>query len=299
MVGRQATLQDIVTKVEQLPQPPQVALRVTRMLEDLNCSAQQLADVIRLDPNMTSQVLRLCNSAAYGFSRKIATVKEAVAMLGFNTLKSLVYTILSHSAFDRAIKGYGLERGALWTNAVTCAVYAKFIAEQRRLVDPELAYTGAILRDIGKLVLGEFVGANYGEIETLAQKEGIDFVDAEAQVIGFSHTLVGMKIAEKWNLPDKLVKVIRYHHAPSTLPKGTLPDDVKLVTIVHLADVFTMMVGSGIGSDGMMYSLDGPAIKALGIDLDGPYLETTLAQLVDLNSVVKSLTDSFLAPVGS
>ncbi len=289
------SLQEIVAKVDRLPELPQVAVRVSQMLEDPNTSADKLADVIRLDASFTSQVLRLCNSAAYGFSRKISTVKEAVAILGFKTLKSMVYTIIAKVALDRPVPGYSLQDGDLWYNALTCAVYAKHIAQRERVADPELAFTGGLLRDIGKLVLGEFVGANYQEIEQIALNEQIDFTEAEEKVIGFNHSLVGTRVAEKWNLPSTLVNVIRYHHKPIKLPANIPADEAKVITAVHLADVFTRMIGRGVGSDGLMYSLDTDALTKAGIKIDGDYLERMLSELIDLNTVIKSLADSFNA----
>lgn len=286
------TLPEIIAKVERLPELPQVAMRVSQMLEDSNTNAEKLADVIRLDPSFTSQVLRLCNSAAYGFSRKISTVKEAVAILGFKTLKSMVYTIITKVALDRPVPGYSLHDGDLWYNALTCAVYAKHIAQKEHLPDPELAFTGGLLRDIGKIVLGEFVGANYAEIEQMTVREHIDFVEAEEAVLGFNHSIVGTRVAEKWNLPPTLVNVIRHHHKPIKLPGNIAPVEVKLITIVHLADVFTRMIGRGAGSDGLMYSLDMEALEKSGIKVDGMYLERTLGELVDLNPIIKSLADS-------
>jgi putative nucleotidyltransferase with HDIG domain len=290
---KKVSLQEIVEKVDQLPEMPQVALRVSRLMEDPDTNAQHLAEIIRLDPNLTGQVLRICNSAAYGFSRKIGTVREAIAILGFNTLKSMVYTIISHGALNRPIRGYALEKGALWHNALTCAVYAKHLAEQYRYVDPELAFTGALLRDIGKIVIGEFVGANYNEIEELAYREKIDFVEAEERVLGLSHTDVGMKVAEKWNLPDKLVKVIQHHHRPSLMPEDSNLSDVNLTTVIHLADAFTLLIGTGVGSDGLMYFLDIKALQNLGIDIEGPDLERILSDLVDLHTVIQDFSEAF------
>ncbi len=288
------TLQQIVAKVDKLPELPQVAMRVSHMMEDPNMSAEKIAEVIRLDAAFTSQVLRLCNSAAFGLRRRVETVKEAVAILGFKSLRSMVYTIISKVALDRPVAGYSLAEGDLWYNALTCAVYAKHIAQRERFRDPELAFTGALLRDIGKIVLGEFVGANYEEIEKLAAQEQIDFFEAEERVIGFSHTVIGTRVAEKWNLPARLVKIIRYHHTPSALPPTVDADEIKLMAIVHLADAYTMMVGQGTGSDGMMYSLDTEAVKKAGIDIEGDAAEILLSELFELNSVVRSLAESFV-----
>jgi len=286
------TLQEVVAKVDRLPELPQVAMRVSQMLEDPNTNAVKLSEVIRMDASFTSQVLRLCNSAAYGFSRRISTVKEAVAILGFKSLKSMVYTILAKVALTRPVPGYSLAEGDLWYNALTCAVYAKHIAQKERLPDPELAYTGGLLRDIGKIVLGDYVGANYSEIEQLAIKEQIDFVEAEERVLGFNHSLVGTRVAEKWNLPPILVNVIRHHHKPLKLPPTLTPVEAKLIAIVHLADALTRMIGSGSGNDGLMYSLDVEALENAGITLEGSRLEQIMSELVDLNPLIKDLAAS-------
>jgi HD-like signal output (HDOD) protein len=111
-------------------------------------------------------------------------------------------------------------------------------------------------------------------------------------VLGFNHTEVGSKIAEKWNLPDILLQVIRYHHQPASLPHDASVDILKLVTIVHLADIYTMMLGSGLGGDGMMYTIDFAAMQRAGIPTDEVYLENLLGDLVELNPVVRTLTDA-------
>ena len=289
------TIQEIVNGVDALPEMPQVAMRVSQMMEDPNVSADQIGEVIKVDPGMTSQILKLCNSAAYRLKRQVSIIKEAVAILGFKALKSMVYTIISKVALDRPVSGYSLDEGDLWYNSLTCAVYARHIAQRERFVDPELAFTAGLLRDIGKIVLGQHVGANYPEIEQLAVSQQLNFHEAEEQVLGFSHSMVGQRVAEKWKLPDTIVKVIRYHHKPIAFPEGLDSKERTLITIVHLADVFTMMVGRGMGSDGMMYSLDMEALAAVGIDTSGEHLEVLLGELVELNSTVKGLADSFVA----
>ncbi|MDX2085375.1 MAG: HDOD domain-containing protein [Candidatus Melainabacteria bacterium] len=286
------SVEAIVQKVDQLPELPQAALRVSQMLEDPEVSADELAQIIRLDPNLTGQLLRMCNSAAYGLNRQISTVKEAVAILGLKVLKSLVYAVISHTALDHPMSGYALEKGALWKNAVSCAVYAKHIAEYHRYIDPEQAFTGAILRDLGKIVLEEYVGANYAEIEAYARKHRVDFMQAEMDILGTNHTLVGMRVAEKWNLPPTLISVIGFHHRPSALPADVPEAERKLVGYVHLADAFSMMLGLGVGSDGLMYSLDTAYFQTMGITMDELYVQNTLARLLDLQETVNRFSES-------
>ena len=102
-------------------------------------------------------------------------------------------------------------------------------------------------------------------------------------------------MAEKWNLPLSLINVIRHHHKPINLPPNLSPNEAKLITIVHLADALTRMIGTGVGSDGLMYSLDVPALEKAGMDVKkNNYLEILIAELVDLRPVIKSLAESFM-----
>jgi putative nucleotidyltransferase with HDIG domain len=286
------TLTEIIRKVDRLPELPAVALRVSRMLEEQQSNAEMLAQVIRMDSALTSQVLKLCNSAAYGFSRRISTVKDAVAILGFATLKSMVYVIMAKVTLDQSVPGYSLVDGELWYNSLTCAVYAKHIAQRERMQDPEQAFTGALLRDIGKVVLGEFLGPNYSLVQQLTLKERIDFLTAEERVIGFNHCTVGVRIAEKWNLPPVLVNAIRYHHNIAQLPPIISPLEAKNIGIIHLADAFTRMIGQGNGSDGLMYCLDIDTLNRLGIPVQGNYLERKMEELMMLGPVIQDMVNS-------
>lgn len=288
------TLQEIIRKVECLPPLPEAAVRVSRLLEEESANAAQLSAIIRLDASFTSQVLRLCNSAAYGFSRRISTVKEAVAILGFSILKSMVYTILAKAALDHPVPGYSMGEGDLWHNALTCAVYARHIAQREHLPNLELAFTGGLLRDIGKIVLGDFVGSHHIEIEQLALRERVDFVTAEERVLGFNHCLTGTRVAERWNLPQVLVNVIRHHHHPAKIPPIISPVEAKVIAVVHLADILTSMMGpSASGRDGMMYCLDARALSKIGIrTLENNGMDRLMAELVDLHPIIKDLADS-------
>ncbi len=295
--GHQVTLEEIESKVDKLPQMPEAAIRLIRLLDNPDANAEEMANIIRLDPDMTTQVLRLCNSAAYGLNRQILTVKEAVAILGLKTLKSLVYVIISKMALDKPVEGYGLGKGELFYNAITCAVYSKYLAQTIGGIDPELAFTAALLRDLGKIVLGEYVGSSYKNIEEVAIRSQVPFSEAEMRVLGINHNTVGKHMAKKWNLPEELIAVIEFKNKPSELPESSLPIKekpglYKLVTIIHLADAFTKMIGSGMGNDGLMYTLDQDALDQLGVKVDVEFMDTTLARLIHLEEVVNEMTQS-------
>ena len=265
----------LIGDVDRIPDLPIVAFRVNRMLNDANINAIDLSRVISLDTGLTTKILRLCNSSAYGLPRKIATVKEAITILGMKELRQIMFTIISRGILNRPFEGYALEKNALWENAIVCASCAKVLAERARFMDKDLVFTAALLRDIGKLALDSSLQQKFNSIQHVAINDHLSFEQAESKAIGFSHTEVGAKLAEKWSLPDALRLTIRYHHRPSDMPEETDPMIKRLVALVHLADCFTMMLGVGVGSDGLMYSLDMKALDILGFkptDLDALYL---------------------------
>ncbi|MEB3245021.1 MAG: HDOD domain-containing protein [Vampirovibrionales bacterium] len=292
--------EQFIESIDQLPQLPQAVIRLTQRMEDPDVSADDLAEIIRIDPNLTAQMLRLCNSAAYGLSRKIDTVKDAVAILGFNTLKSMAYTIISHLSLKRDLPGYFLKSGDLWLHGVTGAFYARHIAQKHlpkpQKLDPELAFTAALLRDIGKIVLANQVGTNYAVIDRYAAHHQVGFDEAEKEIIGVSHTEVGMAIARKWQLPERMVLVIGYHHNPENIPAETPDSDKRLLACVHLADGLATLLGNGIGGDGMMYQLHYPSIIEAGLALDKGLLEVLMSELIDLQSQIETLTASIHLP---
>ena len=287
------TLDELTSKVDNLPPLPSALLKVMHELERENVNADDLAQIIKLDPDLTAQLLKLSNSAYYGLSRQIGTVKEAIAILGLKTLKSLVYAIISHNALDKPVRGYALEKGALWKNALTGAVYARYLAERQRYRDPETVFTAALLRDLGKIVLEAYVGEQYDTIEDVAKNEKIDFRQAEQQVLGFSHSDVGCRIAEKWNLPKRMLHVMRFHHTPTEVPDGYLNDDEQtLVALVHLADGLALMMGAGVGGDGLMYTIEAQALEHISLAYDNETVEQLLGELVALDPVISQLVES-------
>ncbi len=286
-------LEEILSNLNHLPELPAVALQVYRLMEDPQTSARDLAKVIMIDPGLTTKVLRLCNSAEYGIPRKIATISEAVSILGYKEIKRIVFVIISHSFLNRPVRGYALEKGELWDNALTCASYAQHIARKVHFMDGELAFIAALLRDVGKVALESYMVGQSELLEDNARKNKISFAEAEENVLGVSHTEVGSQLASRWNLPDSLVTAIAYHHTPSKMPASLSPQDVKLTCIVHLADVFTMMTGKGVGVDGLMYPLDPKVFEVLPLEPDSMELEVLYAELLKLQEKINEITTSF------
>jgi putative nucleotidyltransferase with HDIG domain len=283
-------VENLIQSIDRLPDLPIVAVRVNRMLNDSDVNALELSRVISLDTGLTTKILKLCNSSAYGLPRKIATVKEAITILGLKELRQVLFTIISRSILNRSFEGYALSKDALWENAIVCASCAKVIAERIRFQDKDLVFTAALLRDIGKLALDMAMQKQFLAVERQALQEKLSFEQAEYQTLGVSHAEVGARLAENWSLPEALVATIRYHHNPSAMPTTIDANIQRLVALVHLADCYTAMLGVGIGSDGLMYSVDPKALEIIGLPQSA--LQELFIEVMDQPEMVRETLES-------
>lgn len=281
-------LDALISQIDKLPNLFNVGVLILKKIEDPKTQAKDLARIISIDQALTTQILKLCNSAQYGFSRKISNLQEAITKLGFKTLKSIVFVSISHGVLRREVGGYALEKDALWLNSITTAFYARKIAELAKYKDPDTAFTAGLLKDMGKIIISQYVKESHKDIIEKVEKEQITFYDAEIDILGYSHAEIGARVAENWNFPAELVDSIRYHHKPVEYKENN-PEIQKLVYIVHLADIMTILSGAGIGSDGMMYTLDMSTFDVLKLSSNYGTVEELFSELIDLQPLIEEM----------
>lgn len=250
-------LSRVLEKIDALPRLPDTMLRLMQVLRDPNAAFDQIVDTIRYDQAVTTEVLRRCNSAFFGISRNITSIDEAAKHVGAARLLQIVSAAHARSLLGPEQTGYGLAPGALWEHSVAVAIGAEKIGEKRRL-DVGTLFTAGLLHDFGKVLLNEFVRDEFAHIVDIVSRERIPFTQAEERIFGSNHAEVGALVAERWGLPDAIVRCIRHHHDPSALAP---PDP--LVDAVHVADCTCLLLGIGGGDDGTMYRAD-PAALARG-----------------------------------
>lgn len=274
-MGR-VSLETIVKAVNDLPALPSVVVKVMKLTEDPNSTAQDINNALIQDQAMTARVLKLANSAFYGFPRRIATVTDATVFLGFRTIKSIVMAASVSDILNAEMSGYALEHGELWKHSQCVAMAARHIARKAKYAQLDLAYTSGLLHDIGKVILNNAMKESYHEVVVKVSEGNVDFIEAENAVLGFNHALVGARVAEKWNLPPELVDTIAHHHNPEKAKVNKT-----LTSIVHLADAVCVSMGIGIGIDGMLYTVSSEVLTSLKLDED------------DVYGIINELTDIF------
>ncbi len=272
-------LDRIVDRVATLPHLPDTVLRLVSVVSNPDSSVEQIVEAIRYDQSLTAEVLRLCNSAYYGLARTIDSLDAAICLLGTSKVFQLVMAAHARTLLGRPQEGYGLPAGMLWLHSAGVATAARLLARRMRLPQMGLLFTAGLLHDVGKIVLNEFVQAQYLEVVRQVTQEGVSFCEAEQRVLGYTHAEAGARLAERWNLPRAMVRCIGYHHTPADLPQAD-----PLVDAVHLADAVCLLLGIGTGHDGLAYRGSATVLRRCGLtELD---LESVGAEAVaELRSV--------------
>jgi putative nucleotidyltransferase with HDIG domain len=224
---------------------------------------------------MTARVLRLANSAFYGFARRIGSITEAVILLGFKAIRGIVLAAAVSDIMNRNIDGYALPKGELWRHSQAVAIAARVIAKKVKFANMDLAFTAGLMHDIGKIILDQAMQESYQEVVDLVDQEEITFLEAENAILGFDHALIGGKVVEKWRFPPELVDAITYHHSPEGAENNKM-----LVSITHMADTICISMGIGMGLDGLLYKVSNEAL--LQLKMDELAIEEIIAELTDL-----------------
>ena len=263
---------EIIDTIDSLAPMPATAVRLMQVVNDPHSTVENIIEAIRYDQSVTSALLKICNSAYAGLSRRITSLNDALVYLGTTKVLQLVMSVHASAMYTCGQKGYGLQPGVLWRHSVAVALAASAFADRIGIPDSNPAFTAGLLHGLGKTVLNQYVADEFAEIVKRVTDERISFVEAERAVLGISHEEIGALIAERWQLPEIIVRCIRYQYSPSELD----PPDA-MVDVVHLAHCVCLILGIGLGEDGLSYRADSDVMARHGLheqDLEEVGLET-------------------------
>ncbi|MFM2066026.1 MAG: hypothetical protein RLZZ584_935 [Pseudomonadota bacterium] len=225
----------VARRVSALPAMPQAVLEALAMLRCDKSGVNECAERIAVDPALTARALRLANSAFYGVSGRVATLRDAVHLLGRHTLGTLLTAAAVMAQFKDASLALR-HHDIYWRHALGVALAAQALARERG-IDAEIAFTTGLLHDIGRLALAAYFPAEHQDVLACAREHDIELVDAERARLGLDHTEIGAMVARHWHFPDHVVQAIAWHHHPSRAPRTA--GGVQLPDLVHLADAIT------------------------------------------------------------
>ena len=206
--------QELIDKIKDIPAMPNVIVKALGIIKDDQSGTKELGEIMAYDQALTSQVLKLVNSAYYGFAQEITSINKALALLGMNQTRNIIIAV--------AMKPMLTSQGGrdLWKHALKAGVACEYIAGQTDAADAGDAFTIGFLHDIGKIILNIFDTMTYQKVK-LDVQNGADIIEAEEEAFGVNHADIGFQLAKKWKLSVLLANCIKYHHDPlaSSMPK--------------------------------------------------------------------------------
>jgi len=225
-------IQSKLRNVKTISTLPQVMTRVMAVVADDRSSAKDLAKEIRPDQAMTSKILKVSNSAYYGFYRKIANIEDAVVVLGFKEIRSLCLAITVFGLFGES-RGTAADRRKLWRHCTITAVLAEMLAEPYPDEYPQ-AFTAGLLHDLGRAVLDQYFPEVWTAVCEKVNERRVHWLPVERELIGTDHAEIGFWLAEQWAFPPALTECIRFHHEPMRAEVSP-----RLTALVHLANILS------------------------------------------------------------
>lgn len=234
-----------VRRLSKLSTLPYIAAKVVELVENPKTSASTLGKIISMDQVLAARILKLANSAYYGFPRKISTINLAIVVLGFNTLRDLVVSLSVIDQFSTKANEF-IDPKLFWKHALDVGMGARAFSQGVHYPIPGEVFVGGLLHDIGLLVLLQEFPDLLTEVCNEVSNTGMDFDEATKKILGCSKADVSAWLVEGWNLPPTLVNAIRYHLAPQNEP-----DSSQLTWIIHLADQISVSMDE---YDGMCFA---------------------------------------------
>jgi putative nucleotidyltransferase with HDIG domain len=249
-----SVVEAIAKRIEEKPMPSLVAFQLLKVIENEDYSLKEVVKIVETDASLTTEVLKVANSAAFYRGTPTTTVNRAVLVLGGMMVVGIAITASTAIIFQSPLEGYDSAAGEMWDHSLRCAVAARELSRFAQKPMPAgLAFTAGLLHDIGKNIISEFLNGQTEEMTNSCEAGTVgDYLEAEREKVGTDHTQVGYALAKHWKLPEVLRIAIKGHHYPSQVEDEHQP----LVYAVHLGDLIAMMGGSGTGSDSLAYRID-------------------------------------------
>ena len=253
----------ILGKIKALPTLSLVVAKVIQVVSNPLTSASDLSRIITVDQALTAKVLRLANSAFYGFPFRIKNITQAVSILGFDTIRNLALTVSVYKVFTGENET-DFSHQDFWKHCVGVAICANLLAKKIKYKSPEGAFTAGLLHDIGKNFFEQYMHKEYGDVLKYAREKNLTIYQAEQEKLAIDHAVVGKMMAEKWNLPPELAAGIAAHHHP----EGEDEESV-MAHIINVADIMCKKKGIGFSGDSVVMPVSKEGRELFNLDEAG------------------------------
>ncbi len=253
------TIRQKLSWIDRLIPLPVIVQEIIEISNNPNSSAKDLAEVIRKDQSITAKILKIVNSAYYGFYRKVGGVSHAIVILGFNEIKNITLAACMIQAFSEEYNEI-FNRNEFWVHSLGAAYTARALSAYTQNVKADNAFVIGLLHDIGKVILDQYFSRSYGIVLEEAMKKKESLHTLARNKLGIDHAEVGGIVTEKWKLPIPLVRAIQYHHTPMLVKSSE-----QEVHLAHLSNFFCHHKGIGSSGNYKPDSLNPKSLESIGL----------------------------------
>jgi len=235
--------QALQNRLRDCPRLPSLRSIDSALRELLNADqryTQQIAEVIRRDPSLTSRLLRLVNSVYYGLSTPVSNLEEAVLYLGLRQIRQLVMATPILEDFQRLTGGVEFSWREFWQHCIGTAILTREVMASVRAPDNETDYVAGLIHDVGKIVMAHAFPEHFHAIYQDVDHPQTSLLEREETILGINHAELGAHYLREYNLPDALVETARYHHRPERAG-----ENAPIVAAVQIADLLMHLAHIG------------------------------------------------------
>ena len=240
-----STVNRIISTMGEMPASPAIMSAVMGLTSNLDTGVEQLEKVLSADQTLTAKVLKLSNSSFYGRPKGVSTLKEAILILGFHTLRSLVIASSTHSLYKK--KNENKIEQKLWEHSLATAIACKMVARKIHHSQIEETFIAGLMHDLGKLILSQKLTDVYFDVYKEVERNKARFIDVEKERLDFCHTDVAQVLLTQWNYPPSLTRAIYNHHTPEndSEEEATKKNikNIPIAYIVHFCNQLAKYIG--------------------------------------------------------
>lgn len=255
-------LERIFNKVDTIPTFPKTAQRALEILRKDEVDFRELEEVIKSDPGIAVNFLKLVNSAAFSLPQKVDSLLKAFMFLGTDQIRLILLASVAGKYFSQNLTGYGVSSKDIWLHSIACGLTSEEIAIRLNLSPEkrESLYIASLLHDLGKIVLDLYANLEESKFHEIAQgNPEWDFLQVEWLVLGVDHGLVGGYLLKKWDFPEEISFAVRAHHDFDLMLQR------KIAAIVALSNILVTLLGLSGGIDAFNYKVPPQLLEVIGL----------------------------------
>ncbi|MCP4145826.1 MAG: HDOD domain-containing protein [bacterium] len=254
---------DIKHIVKEVPTLPAVYQELFSKMSDPKVSVPQLAEIVSRDQALATKILKLVNSAFYGYKSEIDTISRAMVILGFRTVRNatLAISVFDYVSGDADSSRFSIDN--FWKHSLCTAAICKVLGKHCDIKQQEETFVAGLLHDIGKMIMKKYFEEDFNEVCKYAVENKVSWSDAENEILNVGHASVAKVVLRSWNFPPSLIEAIQFHHSLSS--GASYP---KLVALVNVADHISYMNNMGAPASALNHECNEDALAELGITLE-------------------------------